>query len=1521
MLGYDMNWASFHIIELMSSSKIHLKVVRYLVAAQSFDEDTDVLMLTTNLIKKDLSSIPTEIGPEVFIMLNHSHPHIRKRAVLTLYRVREKYPEALPQGIIRLQEWVDDPDPGVVSAMVNVICELARRNPQDYLPLASRLFRLLTILSNNWMLIKLIKLFGSLSPYEPWLVKKLQPPITVLISAMTTISLLYKCVHTCIIGNMLWGPSGLSLAQTCVSKLANRNHRCFKYIALLALVKIVPTHVDLVAEHQDVILASVDDDDISIRQQAQPAIHHSTTPLPSRAATNFNTICRPILSQRVVPSIPLKAPSAPSHSPAYRLVLSQHIISMCSDSMYDNVTDSEWDLSVLIDLTYISGIDVSAQIRNQLVNVVGRVRAVRAYAVKLMVKLLSVEMLLVHAGEPRSCLEVLWAAAWIYGEYCSELLMPEELLPYLLHSEVANLDLHTVAVDLQAATKVFGYWSTEAAQQWMDDLLDKVKGAVDSVMERTTGGFCIKPAYRGTGMGSEHPPDLTTSLYFWTVSPVVFLAGFWSTITLLMSSKETRGRDTTSGTPVPPIGLHLDAKEVVVFKALDPKVQERWRIQTQVKHALLGYAILDLVDYADSLVFGTWNPRLLQSKQVHHLLASFHADGLERFDLNTVIPIVIPKSNVEEASLTQDPSDPSKLSEMKLRLQTSLPGAQIKCAGGRHRVEALKLYLADIKAHVDQLTVERDNIAGTAEDELTEEDVHRHNNVLPDQIKRLGGIQQYGGQWMVAVYDEDLILKDGLELAQYLSRNETKHVYMETDEERVIMEIQYMATLNLQKRAARLVELRSSTGIRKKANKLVAILNSNPAFHAVEQLVQHGGHFMEMPEMNVRWLHSHLCGPYGGLLCAAIGVMAERLDICFGSCDLSHDEVDKLLNLRDTEDVDSIFQSTYTKLCEARQAGVAVKMRALLQSTSLLQIIDDAWKSHMSKHVLNTFMCMDEEEYVLPYEAFVSTAYDNIVCYVKTEEAQKEVPAHLRPLLDGFAAKFRFVCLNHTSPFYGLPILTQAPLRALASHFGRIQEALKEISRWFEPLVDYMVALSKSGTAPSYTQAAVDALRNHDRIKSDAPVRELLLQCILQNYGACLDVEIQLGSVSHTNRITSAKELAPLFPEKSLPVKSLPAPPSTGDASDAPTNLTPKLRPRKQPVAITQGNDMATQAELIRLRTHAAQLVKAMQSAVKPKDPLPLSAHMYRKTDGIHLVHRTSWGWRSASINSRLREFQNVAGSAVLEWGIIEEYRPQLLQEGSGAHYIRSRLIQLLRPWLKSAFFSNKQKNAEFSFADQVAHAPTSKEPSFQVAEVLPLLQSSLTLKSDTVMIQNLVKAVERCPLAWEDPDNEGDTKSPPLHSDVDDALRQLVKALEGNVFKRRACSDIMEEPSLPVIFRGTGDMMIIPKGKHNTKLLPQQPRRQAQDLSETYTDKENAGATNFASLNNEHPTVTPSDFAHANMVKSGVHQTMNPDTLDTPSSNCKEGPPSVISSTKRKAPDGVNGSKLLPFRRSDRNL
>ena len=52
MFGHSMSWASFHVLEVMSSQRFVQKRVGYLAAVQSFRLDTDVLMLATNLLKK-----------------------------------------------------------------------------------------------------------------------------------------------------------------------------------------------------------------------------------------------------------------------------------------------------------------------------------------------------------------------------------------------------------------------------------------------------------------------------------------------------------------------------------------------------------------------------------------------------------------------------------------------------------------------------------------------------------------------------------------------------------------------------------------------------------------------------------------------------------------------------------------------------------------------------------------------------------------------------------------------------------------------------------------------------------------------------------------------------------------------------------------------------------------------------------------------------------------------------------------------------------------------------------------------------------------------------------------------------------------------------------------------------------------------------------------------------------------------------------------------------------------------------
>ncbi|SPO26352.1 related to Adapter-related protein complex 3 delta 1 subunit [Ustilago trichophora] len=573
MLGYPFAGANFHMLETMASAKYHHKHVGYLAAAQCFSADTDVLILATNMIKKDLQSsqpldvavalnglahiatsdLARHLGPDVIKLLTHSRPMIRKKALLVLYALIIKSPDLLDASWDRLREKLDDPDLGVVSAAVNIVCELARRDPRPFLPLSPQLFRLLTTSTNNWMLIKIIKLFGSLSPLEPRLVKKLVPPITTIISTTPAMSLLYECIHTIIIGGMLTQPGGDDLAHICVEKLAaflTDTDQNLKYIALLALVKILPSHPHLVAEHQDVIFESIEDSDLSIRLRALELVSGMAV------SRNLESIVSQLLSHLESPSsvarggggldgagaaaAALKASLAsggagdadptssslaaitsnnPTLSPSYRLEIVERILALGSYDTYANVVDFSWYLDTLLHLSTVSnlpdGNTIGSKIRDQLIDITSRVRAIRPHATRAMVSLLSDGRFLpsydwspasfssskaltftkpssasgASAGDDlREARKVLHAAAWILGEYAYDLpSSPSQIIPLLLKPALFDAqvcDGSTAAACVHGAVKMYAFWASAISTRWAEDGL-KPQVEFDDLVQTT----------------------------------------------------------------------------------------------------------------------------------------------------------------------------------------------------------------------------------------------------------------------------------------------------------------------------------------------------------------------------------------------------------------------------------------------------------------------------------------------------------------------------------------------------------------------------------------------------------------------------------------------------------------------------------------------------------------------------------------------------------------------------------------------------------------------------------------------------------------------------------------------------------------------------------------------------------------------------------------------------------------------------------------------------------------------------
>uniref|UniRef100_A0A131Z343 AP-3 complex subunit delta-1 n=2 Tax=Ixodidae TaxID=6939 RepID=A0A131Z343_RHIAP len=471
MLGYDISWAAFNIIEVMSSTKFTYKRIGYLAASQSFHEGTDVLMLTTNMIRKDLNSqsmydsgtamsglacfvtadLARDLANDVMTLLTSTKPYLRKKAVLLMYKIFLRFPDALRPAFPRLKEKLEDPDPGVQSASVNVICELARKNPKNYLSLAPVFFKLMTSSTNNWMLIKIIKLFGALTPLEPRLGKKLIEPLTNLIHSTSAMSLLYECINTVIAGM----PNHSASIQLCVQKLRiliEDSDQNLKYLGLLAMSKILKTHPRSVQAHKDLVLQCLDDKDESIRLRALDLLYGMVS------KKNLMEIVKKLMVHM-----------DRAEGTTYRDELLSKIIDICSQNNYQYITNFEWYVSVLVELTRIEGTKHGLTIASQMLDVAVRVQAVRAFSVSQMAVLLDNTHLLMGNGQRNSICEVLYAAAWICGEYSELLPEPHSTLEALVRPRASQLPPHIQSAYVHNALKLWARLVAAAAADQQDD--------------------------------------------------------------------------------------------------------------------------------------------------------------------------------------------------------------------------------------------------------------------------------------------------------------------------------------------------------------------------------------------------------------------------------------------------------------------------------------------------------------------------------------------------------------------------------------------------------------------------------------------------------------------------------------------------------------------------------------------------------------------------------------------------------------------------------------------------------------------------------------------------------------------------------------------------------------------------------------------------------------------------------------------------------------------------------------------
>ena len=485
MMGYDMSFASFATIEVMSNVRFAHKRVGYLAASQGFSQNTEVVLLTTNLLKKELrgavgggmsgvyeaglavnclSNIVTEdlareLLPDLTNLLSHPQQYIRKKAVLCMFKLFVKYPQGLRLTFSRIQQCLEDSNPSVVSCAVNVITELSDKNPKNYLPLAPSFFNLLTSSSNNWMLIKVVKLLGSLVAEEPRLARKLLDPLAEIVKTTQAKSLLYEAVYTITLclpycrkadGSMPASvPAIVELCAKTLRSFVDDADQNLKYLGLVGFASLMSSHPKVLSapDYRPLILACLSDDDITIRSRSLDLL--------GGMATRKNLI---ELVNQLLKHVDQAVGS-------YKNDLVEKIIEICSAEKYAHLQDFAWYLDVLVYFCHTIGIERSGQIvARQIVDVALRVLPVREHAVQKMMEVLDralrsrnrygrrEKVLGASRKNPgnrnESCgfvlPDVLPAAAWIVGEYSS-------LIPSAVASTVSGSKHDSVRRNYQAS--------------------------------------------------------------------------------------------------------------------------------------------------------------------------------------------------------------------------------------------------------------------------------------------------------------------------------------------------------------------------------------------------------------------------------------------------------------------------------------------------------------------------------------------------------------------------------------------------------------------------------------------------------------------------------------------------------------------------------------------------------------------------------------------------------------------------------------------------------------------------------------------------------------------------------------------------------------------------------------------------------------------------------------------------------------------------------------------------------------
>lgn len=319
ILGYKVDIGHMEAVNLIASPKYSEKQIGYLAVTLLMHENSDFLRLVVNSIRKDLDS-NTEVdnclalhaianvgGSEMaealvedvhrLLISPTSQSFVKKKAALTLLRLYRKHPEVIPaaEWALRIISLMDDQDLGVVLCVTSLVMALAQDHLDAfvvcYTKAVDRLHRLVIEheysstyayykVPSPWLQVKLLRLLQYYAPSEdPTIRSVLHQVLQTIMNNCAEPSrnvqhnnaqhaVLFEAIGLAIhldTNSPLVGTAAVLLARFISSKETN-----VRYLGLDTMAHLAARadSLDSIKRHQNTIIMSLRDKDISVRRRA-----------------------------------------------------------------------------------------------------------------------------------------------------------------------------------------------------------------------------------------------------------------------------------------------------------------------------------------------------------------------------------------------------------------------------------------------------------------------------------------------------------------------------------------------------------------------------------------------------------------------------------------------------------------------------------------------------------------------------------------------------------------------------------------------------------------------------------------------------------------------------------------------------------------------------------------------------------------------------------------------------------------------------------------------------------------------------------------------------------------------------------------------------------------------------------------------------------------------------------------------------------------------------------------------------